>query len=66
METTHELVKHIEDTMLCLETIDKPLKSISNYKSNELFEIALKLKLELPEKVKKDEVYRKICEYCIM
>jgi hypothetical protein len=66
METTPELVKHIEDTMLCLETIDKPLKSISNYKSNELFEIALKLKLELPEKVKKDEVYRKICEYCIM
>jgi len=66
METTHELVKHIEDTMLCLETIDKPLKSISNYKSNELLTIALKLKLELPEKVKKDEVYRKICEYCIM
>jgi hypothetical protein len=66
METTHDLVKHIEHTMLCLETIDKPLKSISNYKSNELLSIASKLKLELPEKVKKDEVYRKISEYCIM
>jgi hypothetical protein len=66
MEVTDVLVKHIEDTMLCLETIDKPLKSISNYKSNELYLIAEKLKIELPEKAKKDEVYRKISEYCII
>lgn len=66
METTDALVKHIEETMLCLETIDKPLKSISNYKSNDLLSIASKLKIDLPDKVKKDEVYRKISEYCII
>ena len=66
METTAEIVNNIKDTMLCLETINKPLKSISNYKSNELSEIALKLNIELPEKIKKNEVFQKISEYCII
>lgn len=67
MESTQDIITHIQDTMLCLETIHKPLKSISNYKSNDLFEIVSKLKIEIPaDKVKKGDVYRKICEYCII
>jgi hypothetical protein len=41
----------------CLETVLKPLKSISNYKADELNAIANKLGVELPLKIKKTELY---------
>lgn len=48
----------------CLENVVKPLKSISNYKVEELYAIANKLGVEIPSKSKKSELYEILVNKC--
>lgn len=48
----------------CLENILKPLKSISNYKVDELYVIASKIGIEVPIKSKKNELYEVLLHQC--
>lgn len=59
-----ETISNIKETMLCLESYMKPLRAISTYKVSELEEIADKLGIEV-SKMKKQELYTKIQEYCV-
>jgi hypothetical protein len=48
----------------CLENYQKPLKAISNYKVEELTEIANKVGYVIEGKLTKPELYNKLLEYC--
>jgi hypothetical protein len=48
----------------CLENYQKPLKAISNYKVDDLLEIANKVGYVLERKLTKPELYNKLMEYC--
>lgn len=63
-EEDAETISTIKNTMLCLESYMKPLCAISTYKVSELEEIAEKLGIEV-SKMKKQELYTKIQEYCV-
>jgi hypothetical protein len=63
-EEDAETISTIKNTMLCLESYMKPLRAISTYKITELEEIAEKLGIEV-SKMKKQELYAKIQEYCV-
>lgn len=61
-------VDDIQNTMLSFEHYEKPLKTISNYKTSDLEEIADRLKVSIwneeeNKKYKKNELYAKIIEY---
>jgi len=61
-------IDDIRETFLSFEHYDKPLKSISNYKTTDLEEIAEKLEISLRnenKKYKKNELYAKIIEYLL-
>ena len=61
-------IDNIQETFLSFEHYDKPLKSISNYKTTDLEEIAEKLEVSLwneNKKYKKNELYAKIIEYLL-
>jgi hypothetical protein len=66
MDENIESDEKIKNTMLCLEHYTKPLKAVSTYKSCELDEIVKKLNIndESMKKIKKQELYNKIVEYC--
>ena len=67
MSMTDEKIESIQNTMLCLEHYTKPLKSISTYSVSELEEIGKKVGLyneNSNKKIKKQELYNKIAEYC--
>jgi hypothetical protein len=66
MDENIESDEKIKNTMLCLEHYAKPLKAVSTYKSCELDEIVKKLNIndESIKKIKKQELYNKIVEYC--
>lgn len=60
----------IQNTFLSFEHYEKPLKTISNYKTSDLEEIAEKLEVSLwnddqNKKYKKNELYAKIIEYLL-
>jgi hypothetical protein len=57
-----EKIQNIFDTKFCLEHYNKPLKSISNYKSDELNSIGGMMGLNLTGKIKKQELYNEICK----
>jgi hypothetical protein len=63
-EEDAETISTIKNTMLSLESYMKPLRAISTYKITELEEIAEKLGIEV-SKMKKQELYAKIQEYCV-
>lgn len=54
---------NIED-MICLESHLRPFKPASNYKMEDLTTIAHKIGFILPNKIKKMELYEKLCELC--
>ena len=56
-------VQEIETTFFLLEGYERPLKSISNYKMNELEYIAMRFGIERACK-KKPELYESIIHYC--
>jgi hypothetical protein len=61
MDYQEHLVDAILEKLLCMEQIDKPLKAISNYKTDELEAIAYKLNVDYTtNKLKKQELYNGI------
>jgi hypothetical protein len=67
MSMTNEKIQTIQQTMLCLEHYTKPLRAISTYSLSELQEIGKKIGLydeTSNKKVKKQELYNEITEYC--
>jgi len=61
-DITSEKIQNIFDTKFCLEHYNKPLKSISNYKSDELNSIGEMMGLDINIKLKKQELYNEICK----
>ena len=67
MSMTDEKVQMIQNTMLCLEHYTKPLRAISTYSLPELEEIGKRIGVydeQSNKKIKKQELYNKIAEYC--
>ena len=52
------------EAMICLESHLKPFKPASYYKIEDLNTIAEKIGFVLPTKIKKTELYEKLCELC--
>ena len=52
------------DQWFCLENFQKPLKSIAQYKVEELYAIANSIGFEIPTKIKKTELYEVLSEKC--
>jgi hypothetical protein len=62
--TTDEIAD-MKNKMICLESYLKPLKAISNYKVEELEELAKKMGIyEKNKKYKKNDLYQEISEAC--
>jgi hypothetical protein len=67
--TTNEMQKQkqyfekIKDKYVKIENIEKPLKSLSNYKTNELKQMANTLEIPNNDKIKKQELFEKITQY---
>jgi len=58
-------IADMKNKMICLESYLKPLKSISNYKVEELEELAKKMGIyEKNKKYKKTDLYQEISEAC--
>jgi len=61
-DASSEKIQNIFDTKFCLEHYNKPLKAISNYKSDELNSIGEMMGLDINIKLKKQELYNEICK----
>jgi hypothetical protein len=61
-DITSEKIQNIFDTKFCLEHYNKPLKAISNYKSDGLNSIGEMMGLDINIKLKKQELYNEICK----
>jgi hypothetical protein len=63
-DATTEKINKIKEDFVCLESHEKPLKGISNYKVDDLENIAKKLGVfDETKKTKKDELYNQICNF---
>lgn len=60
MENNENKMNEILEKLYCIYQSDKPLKAITNYKIDELENIALKLNIDLTKKMKKQELYNEI------
>ena len=61
MNYNEEILQDILTNLFCVEQIDKPLKTISNYKIDDLEKIAYKLNVDYTsKKLKKNELYNAI------
>jgi hypothetical protein len=72
MSMTDEMIQTIQNTMLCLDGYNRALRSISSYKIGELEDICNLLGLitdidtNKRAKAKKDDLYNRINEHCVM
>jgi hypothetical protein len=58
-------ITNMKNTLICLENYMKPLKTVSNYKTDDLIDLARKLGVYNENiKPKKNELYEQICEIC--
>lgn len=58
-------INNMKNTLICLENYMKPLKSASNYKIDDLIDLARKLGIYNENaKIKKNELYEQIYEIC--
>jgi hypothetical protein len=63
---TKEEIIEMKNKMICLESYLKPLKAISNYKLEELEDLAKKMGIfENNKKYKKTDLYQEISEACV-
>lgn len=60
-----EKMNKIQETMFCVEDYEKPMKSISNYKMDELQKMGEKFGVDMTKKYKKQELYVEICKLCV-
>ena len=51
--------------MFCVEDYEKPMKSISNYKVDELQKMGEKFGVDMTKKYKKQDLYVEICKLCV-
>jgi hypothetical protein len=58
-----KIINHLRDKNIFIENYDKALKSISHYKTEDLREMAKKLGIEMPLKIKKNEMYSALENY---
>lgn len=68
LETADDVLDKISDiknNLVCLETVDKPLKGISAYKVSDLEDYARKLDIKSEVHLNKKELYDKIQEKCV-
>jgi hypothetical protein len=64
-ELSTDKVNELKTKMICLENFTKPFKAISNYKLNELEEIAKKVGVyDETKKYKKNDLYEEITHKC--
>jgi hypothetical protein len=59
-----QTVEKIRENMVGFVHYDKPLKGISSYKVSDLECMSEKLELDHPVKIKKSDLYEKICIHC--
>ena len=58
-------INNMKNTLICLENYMKPLKTASNYKIDDLIDLARKLGIYNENmKYKKNDLYEQICEIC--
>ena len=57
-------ISYIQSQFMCLDSYNRPLKAVSNFKTNELEYIAKELGIELSEKKKKAELYHILSQHC--
>jgi len=57
-------IKNIRENMFLVNDFQNPLKAISIYKISDLHEISSKIGMKLKEKMKKNELYIEIKNYC--
>lgn len=57
-------IRYIEDKFVSILNYDKPFKAASNYKLSDLESISRRLKIDFPQKMKKQELYNKIMLHC--
>ena len=50
-------IQDIIEKCICLYSYEKPLKAISNFKMDELSALAVKIGIEVHEKIPKNELY---------
>lgn len=58
-------IQDIIEKCICLYSYEKPLKAISNFKMDELSALAVKIGIEVHEKIPKNELYGIIARKCI-
>lgn len=64
-ENILDKISDIKSNLLCLESVDKPLKGVSTYKVSELEDIARKLDFKSEVALNKKDLYDKLYELCI-
>lgn len=60
MNYDEQKIQDIMNKLVCIEDMEKPLKSMTNYKVDELEEMANKINVEITYKMKKQELYEKV------
>jgi len=60
-----EKINKIQEIMFCVEDYEKPMKSISNYKVDELQKMGEKFGVDMTKKYKKQDLYVEICKLCV-
>lgn len=64
-QLNHDNIINMKNTLICLENYTKPLKTVSNYKIDDLIDLARKLGIYNENtKYKKNDLYEQICEIC--
>ena len=64
-QLNHDNINNMKNTLICLENYMKPLKTVSNYKIDDLIDLARKLGIYNENmKYKKNDLYEHICEIC--
>lgn len=64
-QLNHDNINNMKNTLICLENYMKPLKTVSNYKIDDLIDLARKLGIcNENMKYKKNDLYEHICEIC--
>lgn len=58
-------IQNIIEKCYCLYSYEKPLKAISNFKMDELLELASKMDVDTSKKIQKNELYGNIARKCI-
>jgi len=65
LNANHEKIAKIEENCILLFSNEKPLKAISNFKMDELKDLADRVNIEVEDKVSKTELYGLISRKCI-